>query len=102
MALAALPDDQDAIAERQRCGRAAFDGRGIEQPERVHQSETAGLVEGHWGGLDYLAVEAGQPDGFGLGDQVADRQHQLAFGAADHDTRAEAFGAEKWRGIAVL
>ena len=44
--------------------------------------------------FDHPAIVEVQPDGFGLGDEITDREHQ-AF--VDHDRIAGAFGAERLR-----
>ena len=42
--------------------------------------------------FDHAAVAEMQPDGFGLGDQIADGQHQAVV---DQHAVAAAFGAER-------
>src|SRR5262249_4739790 len=52
--------------------------------------------------LHDVAVAIGEPDRLGLHDEVADGEDELALGAADHDTRAEALGTEDRCRVAVF
>ena len=60
--------------------------------ERLHQPETAFGIEAERVARHHAPVAEMQPDGFGLGDEIADGQHQ-AF--VDQHAVAGAFGAER-------
>ena len=66
-------------------------GIEIEAAERLHQAKTGLGVEAERMALHHAAVAEMQPDGLGLGDQIADGQDQPVV---DHHAVAGAFGAE--------
>ena len=83
--------DQRRIAERQR--------RQVEPRERLHQAEAGRLVVAeHVAGHDAAVVEV-QPDRLGLGDQIADGEHQAVL--ADQHAVAGALGAERLGGEGI-
>jgi hypothetical protein len=101
MRRAAMPDDVDAVADRQRCGRTALQRRAAQPTQGQHQPEARDLVVGQRVALDGAAVVRGEPDRGRFGDQVADRQHQLAVIDKDDDAVADALGAEDAGGEGV-
>ena len=77
-------------AERQR--------RQIELGQRLHQAEAGLLVDAERVARRDAAVAEMQPDGFGLGDQIADGQHQAVV---DQHAVAGALGAKRVGGEGV-
>ena len=80
-----------AVAKRQR--------RNVEAAEPLHQAEPAVPVVGHGVPGDAAAVARREPYGFGLGDEIADRQEQVL---ADMDRAAGALRPERAGGKRVF
>ena len=68
--------DHHAVADLGGGGRAKRQRLEIEIAERLHQAEAGFEIEAERVALHHAAVAEMQPDGFGLGDEIADRQHQ--------------------------
>ena len=66
--------------------------------ERLHETEAALEIEAERMAFDDAAVAEMQPDRFGLGDQIADGQHQPVV---DQDAVAGALGAQRLRAEGV-
>ena len=97
---AAAAGDDHRVAGR-RARRGAELERGHAEPaERLDQAEAARLIVADHVRLRGRAAVGGEPDGLGLGDQIADRQHQPV--RADHDAVAGARGAEDRGGERVV
>ena len=72
----------------------------IEAGEGLDEAEAGRLVVAEHVALDRAAVGEAEPDGLGLGDQVADGEHQPV--AADDDAMAGPLGAEDRGGEGVV
>ncbi len=97
---AALTDDDHAVAGLDARGRPAFERRQAELAERLDQPESGDEIVGERMAGNDRAVVAGEPDGLGLGDEIADREHEAVV--ADDDAIARPLGAEDRRGEGVL
>ena len=88
-----------ALADLGILGAAERQGRQIEASQRLQQAEAGLLVEGqHVAGNDASAAVA-DPDGLGLGDQIADGEHQAVV--ADDDAVPRPLGAQRLGGEGV-
>jgi hypothetical protein len=74
--------------------------RQVEGAQRLHKAESGFLVVGKRVARNHAPVMACQPDLLGLGDQVADSQHQPVF--ADDDAAALPEIAERARSKGIL
>jgi hypothetical protein len=72
----------------------------LERAERLDETEAGHLVVGKHVGGDDPAIVGRQPDFLGLGDEVADGQHQAVV--ADDDAAAFADGAQRRGGEGVV
>ena len=88
----------DAVAGLRRSRRADRQRLEIETAERLHQAEAGFPIEAERMAFHHPAVAEMQPDGLGLGDQIADGQHQPV---ADHHAIAGALGAERLGGEGI-
>ena len=68
--------DHHALADLGRLRCAERQCRQVDLAERLHQAEAGLLVGAERVALDHAAVAQMQPDLLGLGDQIADGQHQ--------------------------
>ena len=71
---------------------AELEHRNVKLPERLNQPESRCLVIGQRVSANNVATIGCQPDCFGLGYQVADRQYQPVL--TDDDTITYAFGTQ--------
>src|ERR1044072_5627243 len=92
--------DHDVFVERDHGGVAERERRKVELGERLHQPEAGRLVVAEHVALHHAAVIEMQPDRLGLGDQIADGQHQPAL--VDQHAVAGALGAEGLGGEGVV
>ena len=90
--------DDDALAGLRLLRGADRQRRQIDLAERLHQAETGLAVEAERMAFNDTPVAEMQPDGLGLGDQVADGQHQAIV---DQHAVAGTFGAEGLGGEGV-
>ena len=90
--------DHHALADLGRARGADGQRRQIDRTQRLHQAEAGLLVEGERMAFHHAAVAEMQPDGRGLGDQVADGQHQAVV---DQHAVAGALDPQRFGGEAV-
>jgi hypothetical protein len=79
--------DHHAVADLGGGGRAERQRIEVEVAERLHQAEAGFEIEAERVAFHHAAVAAMQPHRFGLGDEIADGQHQPVI---DHDAIAGA------------
>jgi hypothetical protein len=70
----------------------------VHAAERLHQAEAGDRIEAERMAFHDATVAEVQPDRLGLGDEIADGEHQSVV---DHDAVADALGAERLRGECV-
>ena len=85
------PPMHHAIADLGGGRRAQRQRIEIHPAERLHQAEAGHGIEAERMAVHHAAVADMQPDGFGLGDQIADGQHQPVI---DQHAIAGALGAQ--------
>ena len=90
--------EHHAFAELGRFRGAERQRLQVKFGERLHQAEAGFLVEAERGAFDRAAVAEMQPDGFRLGDQIADGEDQAV---ADDDAVAGALDAQRFGGEGV-
>ena len=90
--------EHDALADLRLGGRADRQRRQVELGQRLHQAEAGLLVDRERMARRDAAVMHVDPDGLGLGDQVADREDQAV---AEQHAVAGALVAERLRGEGV-
>ena len=88
------------VADLERLRRAPRQRRELEGPERLHHAEARREVVSERMPRHDAAVQRRDPDRFGLGDEIADRQDQPV--AADGDAAAHALGTEDRRREGIL
>ena len=97
---AAVAGHDHVLAHAAGTGAAALERAHAQLGERLHQSEAGGLVVGERKATRHRALVGSDPDGAGLGDEIADREHQAVI--ADDDAVAGALGAEDLRGEGIV
>src|SRR5450755_874097 len=75
----------DAVADLRSGGGTKRQRVEVELAKRLHQPKTAYRIEAERMAFHHAAIAEMQPDRFGLGDQIADGQHQPVI---DHDAVA--------------
>jgi hypothetical protein len=100
MRAAAAAQHEDVVTWRNGRCAASRDRAHSQRREREHEAKPGREVVRDGMPRDNGAVVRGEPDRLGLGDEVADRQHQAVV--ADHDTASRSFGAQDWRGERVV
>ena len=97
MGLPSTTPDHDLIARLQMTGIAQGQHRHPQGFERLHQTETALIIVSEHMGLHDPTLVGGQPDFFGLGNQVADGDDEAIIpndNALARPLRAERLGGE--------
>jgi hypothetical protein len=92
--------EHDGIADPGLCRVAEIQRREPKMAKRLDEPEAGLLVVGERVRRDETPVLAGQPDFLGLGDQIADGEHQAIL--ADDHAAALAAGAEHRGGEGVI
>ena len=92
--------DHDPLADLGRCQIADRQLGKIEAGEGLDEAEAGRLVVAEHVARDRAPVDKTEPDGLGLGDQVADGEHQPV--AADDDAMAGPLGAEDRGGKGIV
>jgi hypothetical protein len=82
----------DAVADFGSARGAKRQRIEIDMAQRLHQAEAAHGIEAECVAFHHPAVAKMQPDGFRLGNQIADRQHQPVV---DHHAIAGALGTQR-------
>src|SRR5437764_9036073 len=96
----ALGRHDDAVASPDPRFGAKLHRRHRKPPERLDQTESGLLVIGQHMPRDSPADARGEPDGLGLGDQIADRQDEAVL--ADQDAAAGPLGTQGPGGKSVF
>ena len=91
--------DHDAVADLRGSGRTERQRIDVDAAERLHQAETGFGIEAQRVTFHHAAIAEMQPDRFGLGDQIADGQHQSVV---DQHAVAGALGAEGFGGERIV
>src|ERR1700722_16319328 len=84
--------DPHAVADLGGRGRAERQRGAIDVAKPLHQSETGHRIKAERMAFDHAAIAEMKPHGFGLGDEIADGEHQSVV---DHDAIARALGAQR-------
>ncbi len=100
MAAAALGGHDGAVAGADPHLDTELQRRDVQPAKRLDEPEPGLLVIGQDVPRYRAAASRGEPDGFGLGDQIADGQHQTI--ATDQNAAAGALGSERPGGEGVV
>ena len=92
--------DDNRIANPGVGGWSEFQGWTIESIESLHQAEPGLLIDRERVTWYHAPVVAGDPDGFRLGDEITDRQHEAGF--SDHRSASGPLLAQDLGGVGVF